>query len=256
MSEPLVELDVRLLHDQEITIVMRGPDVLRFGDGRTGEDARIPHPVDVFVTAANLGMFPERHRHSVASTASLLAREIVRDKSIEYCTIEVRHVAPAAFRVLTNMLRARDLDEVCIRTTAVTDRSQPPASKLDLRSLNYPSVVTVSFQVDYITPDRTARDRVVDITLGREPTDRELDIAYAGIESWTMLLMLAGYAADGQQPAQSGAIPDRAFLLMPDTIEQSFPDVFLCDESCFAALVNWIERLHRSTCPVDRVTIR
>jgi hypothetical protein len=46
-----------------------------------------------------------------------------------------------------------------------------------------------------------------------------------------------------------------AFQLDAWTVEQSFPELFLCDEASFDAVVGYARRLHRRGAMVDRVRV-
>jgi len=254
--EAALSFDVIRADAQDLVVTMRGADVGRFlNDGSIDVEAGVPNPVDAFVRAARLGMFARPDGNLDRSTASVASRQVLPDRSFENDSITVSHVADGAFRVLANMLLSRDLEEVAIRSQ-FPDTKVVTAERLFLTSLQYPAHVPPPFLVDYEMPDRTARDRVVQLLFDREPSDECLEAAYSGFDAWTLLLMLGGYPRDDQRPSQSGAIPDKAFLVEPDTIEQAFPDVFLCDEDCFASLVNWVTHVHRSGCPVSKLTIR
>ena len=67
---------------------------------------------------------------------------------------------------------------------------------------------------------------------------------------------MGGYAADGMMPWQSSVGAEPAFLLDKTTVEQAFPDLFLCDDDCYAGVVNWAQALHRSGCPLTSIVLR
>lgn len=250
---------------QELAIVTRGDVTLRETDERDaaapaagGDDPSaepIPDPVALFVTAARLHMFPAPSVDPWDSDAELVARRA--DPALVEVTqrVRLRNVHRGALRVLANLLIARLPEMVRIETATA-----PPGhdtSLLDLTKLDYPAAPgQLPFRIDRQELLRSSRDRLVQIVFERPPEDEALGAVYAGLDAWSQLPLFGGYPDEGTDPWQSSAGPSPAFLLDPYTVEQAFPDLFLCDDDCFACVVNWAICVHRSVCPVASIVLR
>ncbi len=140
----------------------------------------------------------------------------------------------------------------------------PPAESaprpLDLPALRYPAPYHPDpplFPVDYEMPARASRERFLQIAFARSPTEAELSTNNGGLDLWAPLppaRRLRGF--DGMAPWHSIAVADPAFLLDPETVELAFPDIFLCDDDGYAAVIDWAHVLHGSVCPVAGVLLR
>lgn len=160
---------------------------------------------------------------------------------------------PGALKVLVNLLLARAPERASITSARIPEGAPPllPAA------LPYPApALPPPFPVDYQMPIRSSRERFLQLTFAHSPSDAALETVYAGLDAWALLPALGGYPADSMDPQQSAAIPDPAFLLDPCTVELAFPDMFLCDDDCYAAAVNWAHVLHRSVGPVSGLLLR
>jgi hypothetical protein len=257
VREGALEFTVFDLKEQEVLVRIRGEDVLHFeGAGPAeGDGPAMPDPVVAFVAAARLGMLTDPAVAPWLSGAEMTAREVDRASRQETCRVRVWNVAPGALRVLANLLLARTPERAEVKTAQVPQGLSP--SLLTLAALHYPPPFRpLPFPVDYEMPDRSSRERFLQIALAGSPRPNELDTIYAGLDVWSRLPLLGGYPADHMKPWQSAAVPDPAFLLDPSTVEQAFPDLFLCDDDCYAAVINWAHSLHHSGCPVAGLLLR
>jgi hypothetical protein len=257
VPEAVVEFLVFDLKEQEILVRIQGEDVLRFEENgpAEGDPLVVPDPIGAFVDAARLGMFISGLALSWLSGAEMVDREVDRESLRQTCRIRLWNVDPGAFRVLVNLLLARMLERIEITTERVSEGIH--SSGLQLAELRYPAPYSpVPFPVDYEMPDHSGRERFLQIAFARKPEPKELQTIYTGLDVWSRLPLLGGYPADDMKPWQSAAVPDPAFLLDPNTVEQAFPDLFLCDDDCYAAVTNWVHALHHSVCPVAGLLLR
>ncbi|HVT16010.1 MAG TPA: hypothetical protein VHQ90_07505 [Thermoanaerobaculia bacterium] len=157
--------------------------------------------------------------------------------------------------MLANLLIARLPEIVRIETA-----NAPPGhntSLLDLATLDYPAAPgQLPFPIDREELFRSSRDRFVQIVFARPPEGEALEAVYAGLDAWSQLPLFGGYPDEDTDPWRSSAGPSPAFLLDPYTVEQAFPDLFRCDDDCFACVLNWAIYVHRSVCPVASIVLR
>jgi len=258
VSAPSVAFNVVDIPSQEVTVSIQGPDVALFEPDARPEpldpDLVIPDVVALFVDAARLGMWSGGAEHPAASSAEVLAVEHHVARWQRTWRIRLTEIDRGGFRVLYNLLRARHLESISIQSEELPDQGgrvhlleEPPA--------RFPELFEPApFTIDYVSPERS-KDRVVRIVFASPLDEAETEKAYAALEVWTRLLLLGAYPLPGMAPEASGAIPDLAFLLDPWTIEQSFTELFLCDEAAFVAVVNWATRLHLTGVLVEAVAI-
>jgi hypothetical protein len=189
------------------------------------------------------------------SDAELLTRTTQPAKFEVNYRVRLRNVHRGALRVLSNLLVARIPDLVRIETAQVpTNRVGPP---LDFARLEYPPAVgKAPFSIEYETPVRNSRNRSIQIAFARSPDSNALETIYSGLSTWSQLPLFGGYPHPGMKPWQSSADPSPPFLLDPQTVEQAFPDLFLCDDDCYACVANWARYVHRSVCPVAGIVFR
>jgi hypothetical protein len=252
--EPVVDFQVWDWPKQDLLIDARGADVRHFGPQQVTNDDNIPDPVEAFVAAARLGMLTRPTVAPWDSSAKVMERHIAAGDGVAQYRIEINNLDPGALRVLTNLLRARNLTAATIRSAATGATGSTDTA---LATLPYPQhFKPTDFRVDYEEPVHTHKDRAIQLLFTNPPDVAQEEASYAGLAAWTMLLMLGGYPGDDQPPAQSGAAPDAPFLFDDRTIELAFPELFLCDELCFDALINWVQLFHHSTATVDTLIIR
>ncbi len=258
MSAPIVVFNVADTPSQDVTVSIQGPDVELFEPDARPEpldpDLVIPDVVALFVEAGRLGMWSGGTENPAESCAEVLAFEHRATRWQRTWRIRLTQIDRGGFRVLYNLLSARDLESISIQSEKWPDQpgrvhllEEPPA--------RFPELFKPApFKIDYVRPERS-KDRVVRIVFANPLDEAQTAQAYAALEVWTRLLLLGGYPPPGMVPEASGAIPDLAFLLDPWTIEQSFTEAFLCDEAAFVAPVNWATRLHLTGMPVEAVAI-
>jgi hypothetical protein len=257
VPEAIVVFHVDDLKEQEILIRIQGDDVLCFEEnGSSGGDPRtVPDPVEAFVTAARLGMFPSPVALPWLSGAERMHREVDQTSRRQTSRIRLWNVDRGAFRVLVNLLLARTLERIEIATVRGSEGDR--SSGIEWAGLRYPAPYRpLPFPVDYEMPDRSSRERFLQLAFSRNPDTEELERIYAGLDVWSRLPLLGGYPADDMKPGHSAAVADPAFLLDPGTVEVAFPDLFLCDDDCYAAVTNWAHTVHHSVCPVAGLFLR
>jgi hypothetical protein len=258
--EPSIAFDVYEGREQTLFISVTGSDVLEFeGNVEKEPDSRtraLPDPVQVFITVAQHGMFAHPMTLPWLSTAELIDKKVYLAGRKQSWHVSLRNIDHGALLVLANMLLARQLDSIEIRS-AVPEKKDPSGTHFtDITQLVSPVLRTdTSFRVDYEVPDRASRERVIELTFARE-AEEFAERVYAALESWAMLLMLGGYPGPKQRPYQSAALAEPAFLLEPETIQLEFPDLFLSAEDSFAAIVNYAQMADHAICPVKLLSIR
>jgi hypothetical protein len=246
------------LADQEVVVVLQGEDVLQIEGNRSeeGDFPPIPDPVATFVEVANHGMLTSAETPPWLSGAELIDRNLDRELRRQTWRVRLRRTDRRAFRILANLLLARTPEHASISTTTFGGVA---ARRLNLSELRYPApfhAAPPAFPVDYEMPSRSSRDRFLQISFVHAPRTADLEAICRGLDLWGRLPMLGGYPADEMVPWQSAAVPDAAFLLDPTTVEQAFPDVFRCDDDCYAAVINWAHVVDHSMCPVAGVLLR
>jgi len=259
--EPALDFAVLDRNEQEIVITVTGQDVAQFEGNRQSRPLKneraLPDPVQAFIGAARLGMFTDSSRPPWQSGAELLDTEVELAKSQQTWRVGLRNIDRGAFRVLTNILRARLLDSIAVKTISPAVTPGPVSAPIDLQGLAYPGPhKPTPFVLDYEMPDRMSQNRYLQLNFACEPDNSVAETVFGGLDTWAWLMMLGGYPGDNMHPSQSAAVPEPAFLLDPRTIEHAFPDLFLCDDDCYAAVINYAQILHRSICPLELLLIR
>jgi hypothetical protein len=258
--EPSIEFDVYEQPEQELFIRVAGMDVVEF-EGNAGKnqdpDIRtLPDPVQAFVVVARYGMFAHPMTSPWLSTAELMDKRVDLAGLKQSWRVKIRNIDYGALLVLANMLQARRLDSIEIRSTAPQQTHPAGAHFTSTAQLAYPAPRHErNITIDYQMPDRTSRERVIELTFTREAKDFA-ERVYTALDSWAALLMLGGYPGPDQRPYQSAAVAGPAFLLDPETVEIDFPDLFLSDDDSFAAVMNYAEMAHHTICPVKLLYIR
>ncbi|HKD07241.1 MAG TPA: hypothetical protein VKB79_15160 [Bryobacteraceae bacterium] len=258
-AEPTINFTVQDSHEQEVLITVIGSDVLEFEGNRQGPPARgqrpLRDPIEVVVDAARRGMFANPDTPPWTSTAELRSKDVSAVQTRQTWRVGFKHVDLGVFRVVMNILRSRFLDRIDISTIA--PEAGMGRSQIDLWNLRYPSIrQSTPFLLDYEMPDRTCRDRYLQIGFAKPLSNGITKAVFDALDNWTWLLMLGGYPGDNIHPTQSSAAPEPAFLVDPNTIEQAFPDLFLCDDDCYAAVINYAQIVHRSVWPIEALLIR
>lgn len=241
--------------EQEFLVRMRGLDVLRFegnAPASADPDELVADPVEAFISAANLGMLGGAA--APLARAAILDRRVDLDAATQTYRVHIAGVDPGGLRVLANMLLARDLEAVEFHATLALGGA--PLEEIALSLSAYPRApVRLPFALEIEPPERSSRDRFLQLVFAGPPTEALLSEVYNALAIWTRLLLLGGYPDRERSPRASGAFPDVAIQLDAYTIEQAFPDLFLCDEASFAAMAGYALRLHNSGAVIERVRV-
>lgn len=256
MRAPAIDVRVVRAPLQELRIVASGPDVLRMTSGEAAaedEDA-VTDPVVAFVRAVGLGMMDEDAPEAQRPRAALVGVETSTTQGRRTWRLEAAHLTAGALAVLRNTLSSLDLEAAEIVTAAAPEA--PGAPRFDLSDAALPGLPSrLPFPATIEPPERASRDRYAQVVFASPLSlalAREVTAAFG---AWNAVMNLGGYPAPGRAPAQSGALPEPAFQLDANTVEQAFPDLFLCDERCFGALLGFARRLHERGDTVEAVLI-
>jgi len=254
MTVPELRASIVDAPTQELIIKIRGKCTLSFEPPAAGAEGA-PDPVATFLGAARLHML---NRSSVApwlSDAQLLFQAADPANLERSYRLKLQNIDAGALRVLANLALAHIPDLVEMHTATFAEVTNPPP--IDVSRVAYPQAFgPAPFQVDYEMPGRSSRERFFQLAFAGGPTDAQLQTIYSALEIWSQVPLMGGYAADGMMPWQSSVGAEPAFLLDKTTVEQAFPDLFLCDDDCYAGVVNWAQALHRSGCPLTSIVLR
>lgn len=251
----MVEYAVVPLADQVLEIRVAGEAVALFEPNVAGPvddpDLVTPDPVEFLAGCVEAGFFP--CHEPALGPAALHIRDRRYDPASLSQTwqVELVNLDLAVPRVLLSLLEARRLDHISLRSRGdgpLTPATQPPA--------RFPAVrEPLEFALDHDEPEFPDRGRALAVTLGREPTDDELEDLYRMFDTWVTLLLLGAYPPHGVSAADSGVIPDLAALTEPARVEQSFDEAFICHEDAFNPVIEGLRRCHRTRLPIVAVSI-
>ena len=243
---------------QELVIRVRGADVLRLESRASPEEeAPIPDLGDLFVRAARAGLLGGAAAPPWTARAEVLVAEVDPTEPRASWRLRLDAIDPGALRIMWNVLLARDLDEASMTTVRPKETTGPLAGSLDVARLPYPGVHgPLPFRLEVEPPDRSSRDRAVQIVFQRAPPEAVVDEVLGAFGLWTELLLLGGYPEDGMEASESGAFPEPPFQLDEVTVEQAFPEHFAADEAAFHAMVNHAIVVHRGGHAVAAVLVR
>lgn len=242
---------------QDLTVRVRGADVLALERLASPEaEAPIPDLGELFVAAARAGLFGGARTPPWDARAEVLESSASPEEAQASWRLRLGGVDPGTLRILANVLRARDLDEISIATAAPAAARAAPAL-LDLARLAYPRAHgPLPFTLEAEPPLHASKDRSVQLVFLRPPPDAVVDEVLAAFGLWTNLLLLGGYPEDGTDPRESGAFPDPPFQLDALTVEQAFPELFAADEAAFDAIVNHALTVHQAGHGIANVVVR
>ena len=254
-NDPAIDLSFVDAATQAVRIEATGRDVGLMA-GRTGPevdaDEIMPDWVALLATAVSLGMLsggaaPWMSRAVVTANDY----DAVRSRNVWDVTLE--HVDPGFALVLLNLLRARQLDTVAIRTVRAPEDARP----IDVGQLGYPGrYPDLPFLMWEEEPTRRSKDRRLEIIFERPPTDAESEAALTALRVWGDLLILAAYAIDDRHPRQAYTLPDIPYWTNETTLAQPFEEFFDSDNVCVNAMVNWAVRSHHAGMHVRTVHTR
>ena len=252
------QLSARLLGSfpQELTIRVRGPDVRRLASlAGADEEAPLPDLGPLFAEAARAGLFGGVAVPPWEAVAEQVRVEMEPELQRACWSLRLGGVDPGMFRVLWNVLRARELEEADLSTT--WPAGSAGVAPLELGRLAYPGVYgKLPFQLEVEAPLRSSKDRSVQVVFEQPPPEEVVDRVLAALERWDQLLLLGGYPEDGVEPARSGAFPEPPFQLDEVTVEQAFPELFAADEAAFHAIANHAAAVHHAGVAVAAVVVR
>lgn len=164
--------------------------------------------------------------------------------------VTAQNLAPGLWRILANLLVARGL-------TRLSLRSEGAASDCDLSALPYPPPPRATlFTLDHQTPDLAERERWLELELAAPPDEASLARLYAIMDRWVRLLALGAYPRARHSPRDAGILPDLAVLTAPTLLFQGIEIAFACDEAAFVPLITCFHTGEGRDLGVTRMTIR
>lgn len=256
-----IKFDVVDASEQEILITAQGDEILLFEENAAhaktvDPDAILPEVVEVFVRAANLGMLGGVSHFPWQSKAEVLNKAIDLEQKVQTWKVALHNVDKSAFRILLNLLQARNFNRIVMQTLEPPLVSSNFSVKLNPDDLHYPLYFKpIPFRLDIETPEQPSKDRSIQISFLKEPDDQLVNNIYLAFETWTDLLLLGGFPDTDTSPRKAGAFPDLTYLHDAFTIEQAF-DIFISDEAAFYAIINYAQCLHHHGHEITEVRIR
>lgn len=164
--------------------------------------------------------------------------------------VTAQNLSPGLWRILANLLVARGL-------TRLSLRSEGAAADCNLSALPYPLPPRATlFTLDHQTPDLAERERWIELELAAPPDDAQLARLYAIMDRWVRLLALGAYPRPGHSPCDAGILPDLAVLTAPNLLFQGIDIAFACDEAAFVPLITCFHTGEGRDLGVTRMTIR
>jgi hypothetical protein len=236
---------------QTLRIEVRGADVARLeGNRSAGEEQSenaVPDVVERWVRAINAGLLG-----GPSCRAAVIYRHHDGDSGHQLWDVRIEAVDWGAFRVLRNLLLARDFDERSVRTLVTL----PDGGRmLDGEVLGFPTLPkTLPFDVRRPASAESA-ELCVEIAFGL-PTDEVIDNAVAALDLWAELVVWGGYAPWELDPRESGSIPRGAILYDEFTVLQGFERPFRADMAAFDAPISYALGLEARGLFVASVVVR
>lgn len=171
--------------------------------------------------------------------------------------VTAQNLAPGLWRILANLLVARGLTRLSLRSARISPRSEGAASDCDLSALPYPLPPRATlFTLDHQTPDLAERERWLELELAAPPDEASLARLYAIMDRWVRLLALGAYPRPRHSPCDAGILPDLAVLTAPNLLFQGIEIAFACDEAAFVPLITCFHTGEGRDLGVTRMTIR
>jgi hypothetical protein len=260
MVEETLQVAIADLPSQQLELVVQGDAARSIVLGQAefdfeDEQERMPDFAAVFAAAANLGFFgdpqfePSRCRAQIIETASRPEWNALA------WLMNIENLPLSALRILLNMSRNNNFERITLRTKRPAE-GEFSVTDAELTQTSYPAAFRpLHFEIKYLKTSKSSKDRLARITFVEPPPDRVIESSYRALDVWTNVIAFGGYAKPDQHPTTSGALPELAFLLDDVTIEQSFPEAFLCAEEAFHGLLNWTHCIDKIQ-PVARVEIQ
>jgi hypothetical protein len=241
----------------DLVIGVSGADVARFQSRRPREeledDGALPDPVELFIEAVNRQMFCDPADPDGRSAARLAQRVFDEAHQAQHSWVSLERMHRGGFRVLHNLLLARELDQISVKAAGRTQH----ATRLDPDELPYtPLRSELPFSVVREDSNRSFRDRLLHVEFASPPTDADIDSVFETLELWCDLLLLGAYAPEEVPPRESGVTPDGPLLLDEVSIELAFPDAFIADDAAFDGIINHLAARGRGVVPIAALHIR
>jgi hypothetical protein len=238
---------------QTLRIEARGEDVanLQSTAGATANDV-VPDPVERWVSAVNAGLLGGASEKPSRCAAALVATRADPSRQLQTWDVQIQAVDWGAFAVLLNLLRARNFAEIALRSVQLAERAE---RELDFSSLGLPELPRqLPFPCELPDPEDSP-ELSAQISFANA-SEQVVDQAVSVLDAWAELILLGGYAALGQNPQNSGALPRGAILYDASTVAQSFEGAFFADLRAFNAVVCYAVKLVEQGIPVTAVVIR
>lgn len=255
-----IKFDVIDAAEQTISVTVYGPEVLLFTSNVSGDeldpDVATPDPVELFVEAANLGMFAGADHAATASRCRIIARRFDPQSQLQTWQVAMAGIDKGVFRILMNLLVALDLTGIEVKTVSGLPSLIDGRPNLNYSDLAYPGRRDpLPFRLEISMLSRRSMDRSLQIVFVREPDEHVAEAVYRGLDVWTRLLSWGAYPIGRTHPQQSGALSDLAYLYDAYSVVQTFSEYFGCDEASFNAVINWGQILHEKYCPLEQILI-
>jgi hypothetical protein len=257
--EPFVQIQARL--PQTLVVSVAGPDVAWMDGSRDpaadeSENA-VPDVVELWVRAIGAGLLGGTSAAPAHCAAAVKARPQA-ERGARRWIVGVDWVDWGAFRILRNLLLARELDRIAVTTLADGDmsraREEPP---LEVETTPFPHMPgNLPFAVERVDPVKASRDRSVQLLFASPVDDETCDAAVEALDLWGQLIVWGGYPVPGMDPRRSGALPDGAILYDEVTVAQTFTEAFAADDAALQAVVSYASALSARGHAISRVVLR
>ena len=256
--QPVVQIQARL--PQILQVSVAGPDVAWMDGSRDpaadeSENA-VPDVVELWARGIRAGLLGGTSA-APAHCAAVVEAHPQAERGARTWIVRVDWVDWGAFRVLCNLLLARELDRVVVTTLAddaSRARDEPP---LDLETTPFPHMPgNLPFAVERFDPVKASRHRSVQVMFASAVDDETCDAAVEVLDLWGQLIVCGGYPVPGMDPRRSGALPDGAILYDEVTVAQTFSEAFAADDAAFQAVLSYATALAARGHAITRVALR
>jgi len=222
---------------------------------KSSQVTEITKIVEVFVSAANFGMF-STDPAAVTKTIEVDSIESQREGVIRYVW-NVTGIQVGAYRVLLNMLEvANDLSGLLqrIRLISTDDRGRR-LNRDDIHSISFPSKAgTLPFTLQYNCNLADNKEPVIRLIFESDISDDELLTLFPLFISWDNIVVRSGYLEefadiDAELDVGAGLASQQTYLTTQCTVEHLLYE-FVGHEAAFESLINAAHRLHHVFCPL------
>ncbi len=251
----MTRLAIELRFPQTIRIEVRGADVAGLDGNRTAVEDRsenaVPDVVERWVRAISVGLLGGASAAPPKCQAVVTRRHCDEDRRHQIWDVQIDAVDWGAFRILRNLLLARDFEECSVRTLVARGEGD---KMLDFDTVAFPTMPeTLPFAVE--RPGEGRPELRVELAFGN-PSDETIDEAIAVLDLWAELVIWGGYAPAEMEPRRSGSFPTGAILFDECTVAQGFEQVFWADTAAFEAVISYALALAARGVFVSSVAIR